>query len=263
MCYTSFTLLEGGTWQVRRHCRECSSSVMLRSLCQTSSCVRADVFRPDAEEEGPGDPDDGALRQRLPHRAAHFMPMWQWLIGEHPEILDGSAASTWCGRPSTRNAGSLPVMRSCGWILAVQAAHLALWIFGRRKRLATCMTVSNGQESNRGAPGKSACATFLLCNESMVGWWPAATASCSDDPWEGANDYYREISHHGGILSNEFFGKSWYERQCLSVQHGKLAPQDPWLMESITGPETLDDEKLREHRIDTPGENRNHALDDE
>jgi uncharacterized protein len=79
-------------------------------------------------------------------------------------------------------------------------------------------------------------------------------------PWEGASDYFREISRHGGILSNEFF-ESWYERQCLSLQHGKPGLTDPRLEDSVTGPEALSEEDLRQRRVDTPAENRSHPVD--
>ncbi len=82
--------------------------------------------------------------------------------------------------------------------------------------------------------------------------------------WEGAADYYRDMTHHGGILSNAFI-ESWYPRQVLSVQHGRgvNGPQDPWLGEPTTGPETLTEEQLAANRADFIGDIRNHPLDDE
>jgi predicted acyl esterase len=88
-------------------------------------------------------------------------------------------------------------------------------------------------------------------------WWVAGLQPphlAAMIAWEGANDYFREISHDGGILSNEFFGKSWYERQCLRLQHGKPGLRDPWLRDSVTGPEVLSEDELRQRRVDTPAE---------
>jgi uncharacterized protein len=36
--------------------------------------------------------------------------------------------------------------------------------------------------------------------------------------WEGAADYYRDLSHHGGIYCT--FPDTWFPSQVLSVQHG-------------------------------------------
>src|SRR6187401_1233883 len=36
--------------------------------------------------------------------------------------------------------------------------------------------------------------------------------------WEGGADWYRDMTHHGGIL-NTFYG-NWYEMQVKTVQHG-------------------------------------------
>src|SRR5690348_17182944 len=53
--------------------------------------LRADVFRPDAEQTVPVTLTMGPYGKGLPYREAHFAPMWQWLISNHPEILDGSS----------------------------------------------------------------------------------------------------------------------------------------------------------------------------
>ncbi|WP_312868281.1 CocE/NonD family hydrolase [Amycolatopsis pithecellobii] len=37
-------------------------------------------------------------------------------------------------------------------------------------------------------------------------------------PWEGAGDYYRDVSRHGGIASNVF--TEWFNRRVASVRHG-------------------------------------------
>ena len=42
--------------------------------------------------------------------------------------------------------------------------------------------------------------------------------------WEGAADWYRDMTHHGGILST--FWENWYDMQVRTVQHG-LAKRGP------------------------------------
>jgi predicted acyl esterase len=47
-------------------------------------------------------------------------------------------------------------------------------------------------------------------------------------PWEGASDWYRDVSYHGGILSNLFAGQ-WNSNQVSPNAHGngKTPYRDP------------------------------------
>jgi predicted acyl esterase len=62
--------------------------------------------------------------------------------------------------------------------------------------------------------------------------------------WEGAADYYRDLSHHGGILCS--FGRAWFPSQVITLQHGRgtrglrSRMNGDW----ISGPETLSEEEL-------------------
>jgi uncharacterized protein len=38
--------------------------------------------------------------------------------------------------------------------------------------------------------------------------------------WEGAQDFYRDVTHHGGILSS-VFPRLWYQRRVVRNQHGQ------------------------------------------
>jgi uncharacterized protein len=55
-------------------------------------------------------------------------------------------------------------------------------------------------------------------------------------PWEGASDWYREVSYHGGILSNLFAGQ-WNRNQVLPNAHGNgnTPYRDPDTGEPTTG----------------------------
>ena len=72
--------------------------------------------------------------------------------------------------------------------------------------------------------------------------------------WEGASDYYRDLSRHGGILCD--FLNSWYNRQVLSVQNGvgDRGARNPVTGDTIAGPDTLTDEQLKSNRADVDGE---------
>jgi predicted acyl esterase len=55
-------------------------------------------------------------------------------------------------------------------------------------------------------------------------------------PWEGASDWYREVSYHGGILSN-FFARQWSGTQIAPNAHGngRTPYRDPDTADATTG----------------------------
>lgn len=81
-------------------------------------------------------------------------------------------------------------------------------------------------------------------------------------PWEGASDFYREWSYHGGILSNEF-PTAWWPRQVVVNQHGNAdTPYRDRDTGTITTGEALDTAMLRGNRTDHVADLRAHPLDD-
>ena len=88
---------------------------------------------------------------------------------------------------------------------------------------------------------------------------PHLAAIC---PWEGGCDLYRDWSHHGGILSNEF-PTAWWPRQVLPNQHGNAAThhRDRDTGERTTGP-ALSDALLAGNRATHADDLLAHPLDD-
>ncbi len=81
-------------------------------------------------------------------------------------------------------------------------------------------------------------------------------------PWEGANDFYRDWSHHGGIFSAGF-PTAWWPRQALVNQHGSgdSTYRDRDTGERTTGP-ALSKEVLAGSRTNHPADLLAHPLDD-
>lgn len=81
--------------------------------------------------------------------------------------------------------------------------------------------------------------------------------------WEGAADWYRDMTHHGGILCT--FWANWYDMQVKTVQHGRgeHGPRSRVTSEPICGPETLSEEELAKKRCDFGNEIFAHPLDDD
>ena len=81
--------------------------------------------------------------------------------------------------------------------------------------------------------------------------------------WEGAADWYRDMTHHGGILST--FWANWYDMQVKTVQHGagERGRRSRVHGELVCGPETLSEPELAANRCDFGAEIRAHPLDDD
>ena len=81
--------------------------------------------------------------------------------------------------------------------------------------------------------------------------------------WEGAADWYRDMTHHGGILCT--FWEHWYDMQVKTVQHGagERGKRSRVHGEPVCGPERLSDSQLARNRCDFGAEIREHPLDDE
>jgi hypothetical protein len=80
--------------------------------------------------------------------------------------------------------------------------------------------------------------------------------------WEGSADWYRDMTHHGGILST--FWENWYDMQVKTVQYGagERGKRSRVHGELVCGPETLSDEQLVKNRSDFGGQILAHPMDD-
>jgi predicted acyl esterase len=81
--------------------------------------------------------------------------------------------------------------------------------------------------------------------------------------WEGAADWYRDMTHHGGILCT--FWENWYDMQVKTVQYGagERGKRSRVHGELVCGPETLSEKQLAKNRSDFGTEICNRPLDDD
>jgi hypothetical protein len=81
--------------------------------------------------------------------------------------------------------------------------------------------------------------------------------------WEGAADWYRDMTHHGGILST--FWANWYDMQVKTVQYGlgERGPKSPATGDWVCGDETFSETELAKNRCQFGDDILAHPLDDE
>jgi predicted acyl esterase len=80
--------------------------------------------------------------------------------------------------------------------------------------------------------------------------------------WEGAADWYRDMTHHGGILCT--FWANWYDMQVKTVQYGVggRGARSRATGALVCGDETLPDRALQKNRCDFGDDILAHPLDD-
>ena len=81
--------------------------------------------------------------------------------------------------------------------------------------------------------------------------------------WEGAADWYRDMTHHGGILST--FWANWYDMQVKTVQFGlgERGPRSAVTGALVCGDETMSDDELARNRSSFGDDILAHPLDDD
>jgi hypothetical protein len=225
--------------------------------------LRADVFRPLASGKYPVLLTYGPYAKGLSFQQG-YPGAWNIMVATHPDVAYGSTnkyqnwevadPEKWVPdgyalvRVDSRGTG-----RSPGFV-----DH-----FSPRETADLCQSIewaavqawSNGKVGIHGI-------SYYAMNQ-----WLAATeqpphlaAMCA---WEGAADWYRDSTRHGGILST--FWAAWYDVQVKSVQYGlgERGPRSVVTGELVCGDETFSDAQLAANRSEFGDTILAHPLDDD
>jgi predicted acyl esterase len=225
--------------------------------------LRADVFRPADDGRHPVILAYGPYGKGLDFDEG-FPGRWKLLVQHHPDVARGSTCryanfenadpEKWvpdgyvCVRVDSRGIG-----RSEGYLCPFQPRET--------RDFYECIEWAAAQPWSNGKVGLSGI-SYLAMNQWYVASLqpPHLTAMI---PWEGAADWYRDCTHHGGIRTT--FWDLLYDLIIQRVQHGvgDRGFRNPVTGQTVGGPETLTDEELRGNRCDFAEEIRNHPLADE
>jgi uncharacterized protein len=225
--------------------------------------LRADVFRPDGPGRYPVILSYGPYAKGLAFQGG-YAGQWRLMTEQHPDVARGSSnvhqnwevvdPEKWvpdgycCIRVDSRGAGRSPGL---------------LDPFSPRETrdLYECIEWAAAQPWSTGKIGLSGISYYAMNQWHVAALHPPHLAAMC--VWEGAADFYRDGTHHGGILSS--FWANWYDRQVTVVQHGvgEKGPRHPVTGETVAGPETLTDAELAAARVPFGELIRAHPLDDE
>ncbi|HEY0393537.1 MAG TPA: CocE/NonD family hydrolase [Candidatus Elarobacter sp.] len=225
--------------------------------------LRGDVFRPVGDGRYPVILSYGPYAKGLAFQDG-YPSAWNRMAERHPDVTAGSTnryqnwevvdPEKWvpdgyaCVRVDSRGAGRSP-------------GFLDPWSPRETLDIVRCIEWAGTQPWSSGAVGMNGISYY-----AMNQWYAASLqpphlkAICV---WEGAADFYRDLTHHGGILCT--FAQNWYDMQVKSVQHGlgERGPRSRVTGELACGPETLSEEELARNRADFGADIFAHPLDDE
>lgn len=225
--------------------------------------LRADVFRPTEAGQYPVLLTYGPYAKGLAFQEG-YPSAWQRMAEEHPDVTAGSTnkyqnwevvdPEKWvpdgyvCVRVDSRGCG-----RSPGYV-----QH-----FSPRETMdfKACIEWAGEQPWSNGRVGLNGVSYFGINQWQVASLQPKHLAAMCI--WEGAADWYRDMTHHGGILST--FWANWYDMQVKTVQHGlgDRGPRSRVTGDLVCGPPTLSEEQLAANRCDFGAEILAHPLDGE
>lgn len=225
--------------------------------------LRADIYRPDDDGLYPTILSYGPYAKGLPFQVG-YPSAWNRMADRHPDVTAGStnAYQNWevvdpekwvphgyaCVRADSRGTG-----RSPGFIDHFSPRET--------KDFYDSIEWAADQKWSDGKVGLNGISYYAINQWHVASLQPPhLSAMCI---WEGAADWYRDMTHHGGILCT--FWANWYDMQVKTVQYGndETGGRNPNTGELICGDEILTLEQLAANRADFGDDILAHPLDDE
>ena len=224
--------------------------------------LRADVFRPQTGRH-PVILTYGPYAKGLAFQDG-YPSAWQRMVSEHPDVADGSSNlyQSWevvdpekwvpegyaCVRVDSRGAGRSP-------------GHVDPFSPRETQDFYQCIEWAGVQPWSSGKVGLNGVSYFGTNQWHVASLQPPHLAAIC--VWEGMADWYRDGTHHGGIVNT--FWANWYDMQVKNVQHGlgERGPKSRANGRWVCGDETLSEAELAKNRCDFGDEILAHPLDDD
>lgn len=225
--------------------------------------LKADVFRPVEDGQYPVILTHGPYAKGLAFQEG-YPSAWQRMADEHPDVTAGSTNKyqSWevvdpekwvpdgfvCVRVDSRGCGSSP-----GYVDHFSPRET--------KDFANCIEWAGVQPWSNGKVGLNGVSYYGINAWHVASLQPKHLAGIC--VWEGSADWFRDMTHHGGILST--FWANWSDMQVKSVQYGlgERGPVSAVTGKPVCGSEMLSDDELENNRCNFGDEIFEHPLDDE
>ena len=225
--------------------------------------LRADIFRPLAEGRFPVILSYGPYAKGLAFQDG-YPSAWQRMAEKHPDVTAGSSNlyQSWevvdpekwvphdyaCVRVDSRGCGCSP-----GFIDHFSPRET--------KDFYDCVEWAAAQPWSNGKVGLNGISYYGINQWHVASLQPPHLAAMCI--WEGAADWYRDMTHHGGILCT--FWENWYDMQVKTVQYGSGERGKRSRVHGglVCGPEFLPEQELAKNRSDFGAAIVAHPLDDD
>jgi predicted acyl esterase len=225
--------------------------------------LRCDVFRPIKKGRYPVLLSHGPYGKWL-HFEDGYKTAWDRMKEKHPEVMGGSSNKyqSWevCDPEKWVPDGYAVVRvdsRGCGR----SPGYVEHWSPRETNDFARCVEWAGKQDWSNGKVGLSGISYYAINQWQVASLQPKHLAAIC--VWEGFADFYRELSHNGGIYST--FAQNWYDMQVKTVQSGlgtrghRSRMNGDW----VSGPATLGEEEMGANRYDLGKTYIAHPLDDD
>ena len=203
-------------------CRNCATACASIGTCRSRMddglVLRADVFRPVKDGQFPVILTYGPYAKDLAFQDG-YPSAWNRMAEKHPDVTAGSSNlyQSWevvdpekwvphdyvCVRVDSRGAGCSP-----GFIDHFSPRET--------KDFYDCIEWAGVQPWSNGKVGLNGISYYGMNQWHVASLQPPHLAAMC--VWEGSADWYRDMTHHGGILST--FWENWYDMQVKTVQYG-------------------------------------------
>ena len=181
--------------------------------------LRADVYRPLGPGPVPTILSYGPYGKGLVFEDL-YTDQWRLMVEAYPEVMANSTnkyqnwevvdPEKWvpdgyaCVRVDSRGAARSPGV-------------LDIWSPRETRDFHDCIEWAAVQPWCSGKVGLNGISYYGMNQWQVASLQPPHLAAICI--WEGAADYYRDLSHHGGILCS--FGRAWFPSQVITLQHGR------------------------------------------
>src|SRR5215207_677310 len=225
--------------------------------------LKADLFLPLAEGCYPVILSHGPYAKGLAFQDG-YSSAWNIMVREHPDVPAGSTNKyqSWevvdpekwvpegyaCVRVDSRGCGCSPGIID----------HFSP---RETKDFYDCIEWAGVQAWSNGKVGLNGISYYGINQWHVASLQPPHLAAMCI--WEGAADWYRDMTHHGGMVST--FWANWYDMQVKTVQYGagERGRRSRVHGDLMCGPATLSEEELARNRVEFGREIVAHPLDDD
>ena len=224
--------------------------------------LRADVYRPATDASYPVIVSYGPYAKGLAFQEG-YPDQWRIMTTQHPEVEAGSSNrfQNWeVVDPEKWVPDGYAVVRVDSRGCGRSPGYIDVFSPRETEDLVACIEWAGVQPWSTGKVGLNGISYYAINQWHAASRQPDHLAAIC--VWEGAADCYRDMTHHGGILST--FWANWYDMQVKTVQHGlgDRGAVSRVTGAAVTGDINLTDEELERNRADLGADVRDHSLDD-